>query len=232
MRNAGEQSQRLGLVVLVPNLTVLRDGGRVIVAGSNHRASEPTPVGTTIHHVKRDRRGLLSNQVTVEDVGEIRTNVTWAAALGATPRVVRSALELRQEVRLSWRLLGEVCDIVLDIVRDIFAVCSGAFIEVAAPAGRVAVYTGDIDVAGCVGFKVIRPRKGALEIVSLPSIEQDTGWFLQCWARCGTQAHQCRHLLRRLLEVACNLQQVHSKFACRRSSIDHRARSQSIIVSG
>lgn len=162
MRNSREQSQGLCLVVLIPNGTVLRDGRRVIVAGSNNRASEPAPVGTTVHHVEGYSRGLLSNQVAVENVGKIRANVTRAATLWTTPRVVRPTLELRQKVRLGRRLLGEVGDIVLDVVGHVFAIGAGALIEVAAPAGRIAVDTGDVDVASCIGFEVVGPRECSL----------------------------------------------------------------------
>jgi hypothetical protein len=106
----------------------------------------------------------LCEQVTVENVGEVRADIAGAAALWAAPWVVRAALELGQEVRLTGRLLVEVRDVVLDVVRDVFTVGAGAFVEVAAPAGGVAVDTGDIDVAGCSALEVVGPRKGALRI--------------------------------------------------------------------
>lgn len=164
VRNPREESQRLGFVVLIPDSTVLRDRRRVIIASCNNRASEPTPVCASVHHVQRNGGGLLCEQVTVENVGKVRADIARASALWTAPWVVGTALELRQEVRLTGRLLVEVGDIVLDVVRDVLAVGAGAFVEVAAPAGGVAVDTGDIDVAGCIALEVVGPRKCTLRI--------------------------------------------------------------------
>jgi hypothetical protein len=66
----------------------------------------PAPGCAAKEHVQRDGADSLIYQVAIEEVSKVRANITWTAPLGASPRIVGSALELRHKVWLRARYVN------------------------------------------------------------------------------------------------------------------------------
>ena len=52
-------------------------------------------------------------------------------------------------------------------IRNVLAIGASTLAQVAAPTRRIAVDAYNVDVAQCIGLKVVRPRKCSLHMVNL-----------------------------------------------------------------
>jgi hypothetical protein len=102
----------------------------------------------------------LGDEVAVEEVREVGSNVAGTASLRSAPWVVGATLEFWEEAWLGGRHLDEMIVVVNDLVSYVFSVGTSAFVEVARPARWVAVQSGNIDVAYSTGRKVLTPALG------------------------------------------------------------------------
>ena len=95
---------------------------------------ESSPCSTTEDHVQVHACDLVAQVVAVEHIHPVRTRVVDAAACRAVPRVIATALELREDARLGRRGLLEVGVVVEDGEIWWKPIGTGAFSQVARPA--------------------------------------------------------------------------------------------------
>lgn len=129
-----EVAEKLCLGVFVANETALSNGSRIVVARTDCREGQTSPVGASKDHVDVLCGHFLSNVVTIEDIDPVRTSSASTASSGTRPRVVRASLKFSKKTRHGGGGLLEVRVIVVESEIRNVAIGTRAFGRVAAPA--------------------------------------------------------------------------------------------------